>query len=210
MAKLTLHPTGTVLEIDENLPVLERLRQEEIYIRSSCGGNGSCSDCMIKVISGEDSLNPPGFEEIQLLGNVFHLTKERLSCQLKISGDVTIDISHHNLTADQEKREAKNKEFAKSKIKVKKKAQVQEELADRAKEREEFMKSKDDWKTHWKQEDDPMNPKRLGGSKRPKLFKSVEPEELEKVVEKEAEKREYKQKKYSPETKDSKDSEEKK
>ncbi|MFT6070284.1 MAG: ferredoxin [Bacteriovoracaceae bacterium] len=205
MAKLTLHPMGTVLEISEEKPVLERLREEEIYVRSSCGGNGSCSDCMIKIMSGEDNINPPGFEEIQLLGNVFHLTKERLSCQLKISGDVTIDISHHNLTADQEKREAKNKEFAKSKIKVKKKAQVQEEVREKAAEREEYLKTKDDWKTHWKQEDDPMNPKRLGGAKRPKLFKSVDPEELEKVVEEEKEKREHKINKYSKDSTDSKD-----
>jgi len=180
MPKLTLHPSGQVLEINENLNVLDRLREEEIYVRSSCGGTGSCSDCMIKVLSGDDNLSAPPFEEIQLLGNVFHLTKERLACQLKISGDVTIDISHHNIETDQERREKKNKEFIKSKIKVKKKAQVDAEYVEREKEREERMKERDEWKGHWKKEDDPMNPKRLGGGKRPKLFKSVEQEELDK------------------------------
>jgi 2Fe-2S ferredoxin len=206
MAKLTLHPLGTVLEIDESKSVLERLREEEIYVRSSCGGSGSCSDCKIKVMSGEDFLNPPGFEEIQLLGNVFHLTKERLSCQLKIFGDVTIDVSGHNLDADQKKREAKNKDFAKSKIRVKKKTQVQEEQKERAVEKEEYLKSKDDWKTHWKQEDDPMNPKRLGGAKRPKLFKSVEQEELDKKEED----KETKDARYSKYAKDAKDEKDKK
>lgn len=180
MAKLTLHPSGQVLEVDEKTNLLDRLREEEIYVRSSCGGNGSCSDCMIKVMAGDDYLSPPPFEEIQLLGNVFHLTKERLACQLKISGDVTIDISHHNITEDEKRREKKNKDFVKSKIKVKKKSQVQEEQAERAKEREEWKKGKDEeWQAHWKKEDDPMKPKRLGGGKRPKLFKSVEPEDLE-------------------------------
>lgn len=179
MPKLILRPSGQVIEISEDQNVLDCLRAEEIYIRSSCGGGASCGDCMIKVVSGEDHLSPPPFEEIQLLGNVFHLTKERLACQLKISGDVSIDISHHNLKADQDKREKKNKDFSKSKIKVKKKDQVQEEKIERDKEREEWKKSKDEeWQGHWKQEDDPMKPKRLGGAKRPKLFKSVEPEDL--------------------------------
>ena len=55
-----------------------------MYIKSSCGGVASCTDCRIKVIAGEDSLTTPPFEEVQLLGNVFHITKERLSCQAKI------------------------------------------------------------------------------------------------------------------------------
>ena len=179
MPKLTLHPSGQVLEVDEETNLLERLIQEKIYIRSSCGGMASCSDCMIKVVSGDDYLSPPPFEEIQLLGNVFHLTKERLACQLKISGNVTIDISHQNVTADQERRDKKNKDFIKSKIKVKKKDQVDAELVERSKEREERSKDRDEWQGHWKKEDDPMNPKRLGGTKRPTLFKSVEPEDLE-------------------------------
>lgn len=176
MPKLTLHPSGETLEVNENMNLLDRLREEEVYIRSSCGGNGSCSDCMIKVLSGEDNLSPPPFEELQLLGNVFHITKERLACQLKISGDVTIDISHHNLQADQERREKKNKEFANAKIKVKKKEQVDQEHIEREQAYEERKKNRDDWKGHWKKEKDPMKPNRLGGGKRPKLFKTPEDE----------------------------------
>ena len=178
MAKLTLNPSGTVLDIDENTSILERLIQEEIYIRSSCGGTGSCSECMIKIVSGEDYLSPSPFEEIQLLGNVFHLTKERLACQLKITSNVTIDISHHNFDADQKRRDSKNKEFIKSKIRVKKKEQVEVEAVEREEERAEYHKSRDKWKGHWKNENDPNEPKRLGGGKRPKLFTTPEPEEL--------------------------------
>jgi len=175
MAKLTLHPSGKILEVDEETSLLERLRSEEIYVRSSCGGSGSCSDCMIKILSGENSLSPPPFEEIQLLGNVFHLTKERLACQLKISGDVTIDISHHNLEDDQKKRENKNKDFVKSKIKLKKKEQVDKEKEEREAEKSEYHKSRDEWKGHWKNKDGETS-KRLGGGKRPKLFNTPEVE----------------------------------
>ena len=32
----------------------------------------SCTDCVIKISSGEDNLTSPPIEEINLLGNVFH------------------------------------------------------------------------------------------------------------------------------------------
>ena len=72
-------------------------------MKSSCGGHASCSDCVIKVRSGESNLTEPTFEEINLLGNVFHITKERLSCQTKVLGDVTIDVSGHDKMTDKEK-----------------------------------------------------------------------------------------------------------
>lgn len=103
MPKLIILPDRKTIEIDGETNLLEALRREEIYIRSSCGGHGSCSDCKIKVKSGEDNLTDPTFEEMQMLGNVFHITKERLSCQTKLLGDATIDISAHDQTRDQER-----------------------------------------------------------------------------------------------------------
>ena len=105
--KVTLLPQEQVIEVSEDLSLLEALRNEGVYIKSSCGGVASCSDCMIKVCGGEDHINTPSFEELALLGNVFHITKERLSCQTRINGDVTIDISNHCKLSDQEKLRAK-------------------------------------------------------------------------------------------------------
>lgn len=82
--------------------LLEVLKNNGHYIKSSCGGHASCSDCIVKIQSGEDQITEPTFEEINLLGNVFHITKERLSCQTKCFGDVTVDISMHNKMNDQE------------------------------------------------------------------------------------------------------------
>ena len=46
----------------------------------------------MKILAGAEHLNPFTDEERKHLGNVYHLTKVRLSCRTKISGDVTIEI----------------------------------------------------------------------------------------------------------------------
>lgn len=117
MNKVRIKASDEVFEVDENTSLLEAFRQKDLYIKSSCGGNGSCSDCIIKVLEGAENLNEPSFDEKQLLGNVFHITKERLSCQTKITGDITIDISAHSKDADEKKRKSKTANLYKNRQK---------------------------------------------------------------------------------------------
>ena len=76
-----INTDDTVSLEDESL--LEALRKNGIRIRSSCGGHATCSDCIVKVMSGDKNLSPVNFEEKKLLGNVYYITKERLSCQVR-------------------------------------------------------------------------------------------------------------------------------
>jgi ferredoxin, 2Fe-2S len=46
----------------------------------------------VKIIAGADQLNPFTDEERKHLGNVYHITKVRLACRCRITGDVTIQI----------------------------------------------------------------------------------------------------------------------
>ena len=117
MNKVKIKASEEVFEVDENTTLLEALRQKEMYVKSSCGGNGSCSDCIIKVVDGTDFLNEPSFAEKQLLGNVFHITKERLSCQTRINGDITIDLSAHSKDVDEKKRKSKTANLYKNRQK---------------------------------------------------------------------------------------------
>jgi 2Fe-2S ferredoxin len=61
-------------------------------IETACVGKGTCGLCRVKVLAGAENLNPFTDEERKHLGNVYHLTKVRLSCRSKLSGDVTIEI----------------------------------------------------------------------------------------------------------------------
>jgi ferredoxin len=151
---VTLWPEGKVIQIDSYQTLLEGLKENQIYIKSSCGGCASCGDCAVKVTAGVDNLSPPPFPELKLLGNVFHITKERLTCQVKISGPVTLDISMHDLTADEGKRNSKTTNFLKKTIKVRPKDEVKHGPRN----------DHDDKKKH---DDGPRD----GGMRRPKGYK---------------------------------------
>jgi ferredoxin len=176
--KVTLKPSGAVVEVEEGKNLLQALRDDgDTYIKSSCGGVASCSDCIIKIVSGEDNLTPPPFEELKLLGNVFHITKERLACQTKILGPVTIDISKHNKATDEDRMRNKRAIFSKkkqAKTQVRKEPDIkkirQEKEAEQVKEDQELKAKNETWKNHWEKGKNPDDVKKLAGGKRPKFF----------------------------------------
>jgi ferredoxin len=98
MAKLTLWPSGESLEVNSKESLYKQLKTAGYDIKSTCGGCASCGQCVVKIVKGEENLQEAGFEELQLMGNVFHITKERLSCQTYANGDITLDISAHQTT----------------------------------------------------------------------------------------------------------------
>ncbi len=86
-----------MIEVEEGQSLLVALKKSGFFIKSSCGGMATCGDCVVKICGGSENLGPPQFSELKLMGNVFHLTKERLSCQSKVFGEgVEIDITHHD------------------------------------------------------------------------------------------------------------------
>jgi ferredoxin len=62
-------------------------------IDTACVGKGTCGLCRVKIISGAEHLTPFTDEERKHLGNVYHITKVRLACRSRLSGDVTIQIA---------------------------------------------------------------------------------------------------------------------
>jgi len=92
--KIKITNTGDTLELSRsNTSLLDVLRDRGIRIRSSCGGHATCSDCIVKVSSGDKNLSGVNFEEKKLLGNVYYITKERLACQVKCSETVSDEVS---------------------------------------------------------------------------------------------------------------------
>lgn len=170
---VTLQPSGEQVSIEEGKDLLTTLREAGKYVKSSCGGHASCSDCIVKIVHGADNLNTPTFEETKLIGNVFHITKERLSCQIQASGNFTVDISAHDKTVDANKLQEKankNSPSQKGNVRRRSKEEVKamyQERGEAKKEKEERMNS---WQNHWQKEDDAK--KSLGGGKRPKPFRT--------------------------------------
>lgn len=167
--KCTLWPSGEVLELNGEDNLLNQLKKAGKKIKSSCGGCATCSDCMIVVKSGEMNLTPQTFEELRLLGNVFHITKERLSCQTKITGDVTLDISAHEKNTFTGKGEKASSVPKSTSTILKKREDIQKSVRESEEKNQE--KPSDTWYRHWENEgQDGSKPKKLGGNKRPKSF----------------------------------------
>jgi ferredoxin len=61
-------------------------------IDTACVGKGTCGLCRVKILAGAEHLNPYTDEERRHLGNVYHLTKVRLSCRCRPTGDVSIEV----------------------------------------------------------------------------------------------------------------------
>ena len=51
-------------------------------VQTLCHGIGACVRCKVKVVQG--ALSAPEGLERDRLGNIFHLTQERLSCQARV------------------------------------------------------------------------------------------------------------------------------
>ncbi|MDC0667581.1 NADH:ubiquinone reductase (Na(+)-transporting) subunit F [Nannocystis radixulma] len=71
--------------------LLNTLANQKIFIPSACGGKGSCGVCKVKVHKGGGSMVPT---------EAGHISKGearegcRLSCQVKVKGDMEIELPH--------------------------------------------------------------------------------------------------------------------
>ncbi len=89
VCKISINDGNKEFEIDGGSSLLSSLSENEIYIPSACGGRGSCAYCKVTVKEGGGMISP--VEEP-------YLTPEerkagvRLSCQVKVRNDISIEI----------------------------------------------------------------------------------------------------------------------
>lgn len=93
MPTITFLPSGARFDCAVGESVFEVGRRNGIAIDTACVGQATCGLCRIKIIAGEDNLPPFSAVEEKHLGNVYYLTKVRLSCQSRVSGDVTVELA---------------------------------------------------------------------------------------------------------------------
>jgi ferredoxin, 2Fe-2S len=70
--------------------VFELAKQCDAPVETLCHGIAACIRCKVKIVEGE--LSAPTPVERDRLGNIFHLTKERLACQSYVRSDVVLQI----------------------------------------------------------------------------------------------------------------------
>jgi ferredoxin len=81
-----------VVEITPGGTLFEAGAKVQAGIDTSCVGKGTCGLCRVRIKIGAEHLNAYTEEELKHLGNLYHLTKVRLACRTKPTGDVTLEI----------------------------------------------------------------------------------------------------------------------
>ncbi len=92
MPRITFDPIDMSIDCPNGETVFSAARRQGVPVPTACVGRGTCGLCRVKVIAGEAHLPPVSEVEKRHLGNTYFITKLRLSCQLQVTGDVTLSI----------------------------------------------------------------------------------------------------------------------
>ena len=90
--RVTIEPLGVTLDCNEGESVFACARRHNVFIPTACAGKATCGLCRVKMIAGESNVAPINRDEQKHLGNTYFITKLRLSCQLRPTGDVTVRV----------------------------------------------------------------------------------------------------------------------
>jgi len=93
MPTITFLPSGVTIQVKPGTTVFNAAARAGVPIASQCGGKCACALCRVKVVSGDELISEMAWEEEGHMGNAFFITRQRLSCQLQVFGDVTIEVT---------------------------------------------------------------------------------------------------------------------
>ena len=91
---VTYLPSGMRFSCEDGESVFHVAQKARLAITTACNAKATCGLCRVKIVSGEAFLTPINDAEKKHLGNVYFITKQRLSCQARLQGggDVVVEI----------------------------------------------------------------------------------------------------------------------
>jgi ferredoxin len=94
MYQIRLEPVGSTVTVPPGSLLLPALLGKDLNVAMSCGGNGICSTCHVKVRAGMDDLSAATAKERRTLALVADAdATSRLACQAAVLGDgVVLDL----------------------------------------------------------------------------------------------------------------------
>ena len=93
MPKVLFKPGDDEVDCANGDRLFDVARGRQLKIQTACIGQGTCGLCRVRILAGEEHLSPYTDVEEKHLGNVYFLTKTRLSCQCRIlGGPVTVEL----------------------------------------------------------------------------------------------------------------------
>jgi len=94
MPKVTFLPSGIEVDCNDGDSLFHVGRDAGVDISTACVGAGTCGQCRVRVVEGEQFLSPPDEVDERHLGNTYFITRLRLSCRARVSGGpVTVEVA---------------------------------------------------------------------------------------------------------------------
>ena len=94
MPRVTFLPADVTVDGADGETLFEIARRAGVEIETACVGQATCGLCRVRVLSGDEHLTPITDADEKHLGNVYFLTKVRLSCQAELAGgDVVVELA---------------------------------------------------------------------------------------------------------------------
>jgi uncharacterized 2Fe-2S/4Fe-4S cluster protein (DUF4445 family) len=87
-------PIGRRARVPVGTTLLEAARQAGVGLNAICGGAGTCGTCRVRVAAG--NVTPPNESEAEAVAGGM-----RLACQVRVLGDVRVDVPPSSITAPQ-------------------------------------------------------------------------------------------------------------
>ena len=92
MAKVYIATDKKTLEVNEGDALIDVCEDVETSILFGCR-DGACGACMIQVLENPQNLSPMEDHERDFLETMAAREGERLACQCRVLGDVSIEVS---------------------------------------------------------------------------------------------------------------------
>lgn len=89
---IQFQPKGKKVTIRKGENLLQAGLKNRVYIKSRCGGKGSCTACKIQILSDNPLVSLPTTQEMRMLGEENVAKGYRLACQTRIYGEVEVLI----------------------------------------------------------------------------------------------------------------------
>ena len=97
--RIEFEPVGRRADFEHGVTLQEAARRSGVELASTCGGDGTCGCCRVRIVRGE--VSPPGVTERAELSDNELAIGLRLACQTHALGDALIDVPPESLTAAQ-------------------------------------------------------------------------------------------------------------
>ncbi len=88
MPRIKLEPLGISINVSAKNRLWRSLKHAKVELAATCGGQGTCGTCALRVFDGASSLSPmQNLEQVTLKNTRKDISLYRLTCQTSVVGD---------------------------------------------------------------------------------------------------------------------------